>query len=507
MRLRLPDRPRVLDDGEVRRVREAAIEVFGSVTATIDGPDEFMQPLSDFGCRIDGKSVRFGAKVVDAVLGRIAERKAEIGAGPSGGPEPSVTDPSGINPLASGAGATTDDASAAVRLVPQASGQGLIWHDPFTDELRLASRDDLIAFSHMCDALEIGRAHPTILPNDVPPSVRDVWSFGLIALHSRRPSRVSVYSKAAVKYFVEIASITMGGIEAVRASRVFAARVWINSPFMISRDTIEYAMEARRLLGWPLSFASMPVMGASTPVTIAGCAVQSLAESLMANALSLAVDGQVAGLTSSPLAFDMKFGVPNESGPDAMLARIAVIDVAEDVFGGSMPCPAIPSTMAKKPCAQSVFEKFMGMFIGVMGGARGFGAMGRLAAGDVGSPVQLLIDLEMARALQRFLDGAIIDDERLAVQVILDTVPRGAGYLEADHTVDHHRSELWQHQLLDRRLPFAWLESPATMVDNARRRACEMLRDSPNQCPLTASQRQEIVELMDQATREISGEA
>ncbi len=506
MQLRLSDRPRTLSHAESQRVFDAAVEVFRSVTATIDGPEEFMQPLAEFGCDIDGKSVRFGPKVVEAVLGRIAERKAENDArSASSGDKQSKGEEPGFDPSTSYEAPTPDDDIASSRrLRPQASGQGLIWHDPFTDEIRPATKDDLIAFSHMCDALEIERAHPTILPNDVPPAVRDVWTFGLITLHSRRPWRVSVYSKEAVKYFVEIARIALGSTDAIKRNEVFAAKVWINSPFMISRDTIDYAMEARRLLGWPLSFASMPVMGSSTPVTIAGCVAQSLAESFMANALSLAIDDRLEGLTSSPLAFDMKFGAPNESGPDAMLARIAMVDVAEHVFGGSIPCPAIPSTMAKKPGAQSVFEKFMGMFIGVMGGARSFGAMGRLAAGDVGSPVQLLIDLEMVRALQRFLDGTTVDDPRLAVSVILDTVPKGARYLEVDHTAEYLRTELWQHELLDRRMPFAWLENPTTLVDNARERACCLLDTSPNQCPLTDAQQREILRLIEEATREIA---
>jgi trimethylamine--corrinoid protein Co-methyltransferase len=495
----LGGRPRVLSASEAQQVYDAAVAVFRSATATIDGPADVMQALSDFGCDIQARSVRFGTGVVDTVLGRIAEVKAR---NDRGAPPQTMTSASGTPGVDTPASAT----SADTKLEPQASGQGLIWHDPFTDEIRPAVKDDLIAFSHMCDALDVGRAHPTILPNDVPPAVRDVWTFGLIALHSRRPWRVSVYSKSAVKYFVEIASIALGGIEHVEQEQVFAAKVWINSPFMISRDTIEYAMEARQLLGWPLEFASMPVMGSSAPVTITGCVAQSLAESFVANALSLAIDGRIVGLTSSPLAFDMKFGVQNESGPDAMLARIAMIDAAEHTFGGSIPCPAIPSTMAKKPGAQSVFEKFMGLFIGVMGGARCFGAMGRLAAGDVGSPVQLLIDLEMVRALQRFLDGAEVDEDRLAVSLILDMIPQGARYLEAEHTAAFHQAELWQHKLLDRQLPFAWLANPRTLVGNAKNQACALLATSPNHCPLTEVQRRHIEQLMGEATREIAGQ-
>jgi len=168
MRLLLKDRPRVLNQAEAQRVCEAAIKVFHGVTATIDGPEEVMQPLADLGCRIDGTSVRFGPRVVDTVLGRIAELKARNDAPqPPSSATGSASEPPTFDTSTSYASAF--DATADTRLAPEASGQGLIWHDPFTDEIRPSTKDDLIAFSHMCDALDIGRAHPTILPNDVPP--------------------------------------------------------------------------------------------------------------------------------------------------------------------------------------------------------------------------------------------------------------------------------------------------------------------------------------------------
>ncbi|MBN1347320.1 MAG: hypothetical protein JXQ73_31810 [Phycisphaerae bacterium] len=72
----MSDRPRVFSDTEARRVFDAAIETIGRVAATIDGPDEFMQPLTDFGCPVDGTSVHFPTIVIDAVLDRIACARA-----------------------------------------------------------------------------------------------------------------------------------------------------------------------------------------------------------------------------------------------------------------------------------------------------------------------------------------------------------------------------------------------------------------------------------------------
>jgi len=477
--MKFGERPRVFGEKELRGIYDASVRIFRSATATIDGPGEFMQALLDFGCEVNGVKVRFPRRVVDEVLDRIRvlreenNRRAE--------PPPG-------------------------KMTYCASGQGLIWHDPYTDELRPSTRKDQADFSRICDALDLGRCHPTIICTDVPSKVRDIWTFGTVILNSRRPCVVSVYSKEAVGYFYRMLEVVFGAEGAIREGpRCIGAKIWINSPFMISRDSIDYAMEFRRIFGQPLGCASMPVMGVATPATVAGCVAQSLAECYMANVISLAVDGRLVGNIGNPLGFDMRYGVHVESGPDAFLVRLAYADAAEFVFGGRTAPPCIPSTMAKKPGAQAMFEKSMGTFWAFMCGARNCGCLGRLAAGDIGSPVELLMDLEMMRALDSLLRDVSADEEHIAEDVILRTIPSGARYMEDDHTMRFFREEFWLHTLLDRRLPNAWLEDPDTMVEKARREAIRLMEEAPNLCPLSEQQRREIEGIMEEAAEKLAG--
>jgi trimethylamine--corrinoid protein Co-methyltransferase len=469
----------VFGDRDLARIRDAAVRVFGSVTAMIDGPEAFMQALSDFGCDVSGTEVQFPRAVVDEVMARIGALKQERDAAPL---EPPPN-----------------------RMSYSASGQGLVWHDPRTDELRPATREDQAFFSHICDSLELSRGHPTVICTDVPPAVRDIWTFGTALLNSRVPCLVSVYSKEAVAYFHRILDAALGREGALeQGARCVAAKVWINSPFRISRECIDYALEYRDVFGQPLSFIAMPVMGASTPGTVAGCTVQSLAESLMANALSLALDGRVVGSAANPLALDMRYAIHVESGPDVFQVRTACTDAAEFVFGGRVPPLCVPSTMAKKPGAQSVFEKSMGTFWAVMAGARSCGGLGRLAAGDIGSPVQLILDLELMRACDFLLRDVSADDDHLAEDVILQTVPSGARFMEHEHTARFFREESWIHTLLDRRLPNAWIKDPKTMVDKAREEATRLMEEAPNCCPLSEPQRKDVEGIMEEATRHLA---
>ena len=159
--------------------------------------------------------------------------------------------------------------------------------------------------------------------------------------------------------------------------------------------------------------------------------------------------------------------------------------------------------MAKKPGAQSMFEKSMGVFWAFMGGARSCGCLGRLAAGDIGSPVELLMDLEMMHALDFLLREVTVDEDHLAEEVILRTAPLGARYMADEHTLRFFQEESWAHSLLDRRLPNAWLQSPDSFVEKARREAMRLIDEAPNQCPLSEAQRREIDQIMQDATHEL----
>jgi trimethylamine--corrinoid protein Co-methyltransferase len=247
----------------------------------------------------------------------------------------------------------------------------------------------------------------------------------------------------------------------------------------------------------------MPVVGVSTPVTLAGSLVQTVAEGLMLDILSLAFNARLNGQVPLPLVTDMRVGSSCEAGPDNVLVKIGAAQMRWYIYGKPPVTRMALTTMAKCPGPQAVMEKMGNGLLGVLTGARSYNAVGTLASTDIGSYVQLMIDLEITSYLERLLQGIRVTPETLAEQVIKQVVPQGARYLEHAHTLAHFRNELWLPELVDRRLPAAWRENPQTMLDRARTKARQLVETAPNRCPLDEKQKAEIRRIVQTADREL----
>jgi len=468
--------PTVLTMEEMEQIFAAGLRVWARVPLRAQGPEEFMQAVRDFGCDIDGDRISFPEPVRERVLAALTERR-EAHWPPR---------PAEVN---------------SAEITKMVSGQALYCCDLETDQLRPATVADQEQFSWVVDAIPgLGRCHPTFIPQDVPQQCRDLFTFATIALNSVHPWRVSVYNADMIPYFLEVQAVCQGGnVEQARANPIFATKCWVNTPFMITRENLEIGMRAREILGQPLHFSTMPVAGVATPVTLAGSLTLITAECLALNALSLALDGRLCGWTAGPLTFDMRTGVHTENSPDVALLRLGSAQMGAYVFGGEWRAVGGPSTSSKQPDAQAIMDKGLDAMWAVCAGVRSFGALATLADADIGSLTQLMVDLELMSYFERLVRGIAVDDDRLAEDVIAEVAPRGAYFLNHDHTAKYFRDELWLPELVDRRVPMAWAQDPRTMLDNARAKAQRIAAEAENQCPLSDEQRRQIRAIMHEA--------
>ncbi len=285
----------------------------------------------------------------------------------------------------------------------------------------------------------------------------------------------------------------------MRESPVFNTLCYVNSPFAITREAIEIGMGARELLGLPFRLSAMPVMGSATPVTIVGALAQNTAECLACNVVTLALDDRVSGWTETPVGLDMRAGASTVNGPDVQLLRPATRQMAAHVFGGEYTGMGSLNTSAKAPGAQAVLDKGMDAMWGFCTGLRSFASLGILATSDAASVTQLMLDLEIVDHFRRLARGVACDEERLAEELIREVAPRGAYFLEQEHTARHFREELWLPELLDRRTPMAWAADPTTMLDGARAKARRVMAEAENRCPLSDEQRRQVMAIVAEA--------
>ena len=467
----------VMDPQDLKAIIDVALRTLQKMPMTIDGTDDFFGLLADFGCEVSGMKVRFPQAVIDETMARIARHKQTHGA-PLREPPREVT--------------------------CSVSGQALFIAQTEDDKLRKCSKQDLAVLSRVVDAIPgLGRSHPSFIPQDAPLNTQELHAFGVIILNSKQPCRVSLYSPEALPHYLRILEVVCGSKEAAaeKARELNPCKVWVNSPMMISRENIEAPMLLRELTGQPLRFAAMPVAGMATPVTAAGALAFMAAETIACNAISLAVDNRVVGWCDQPVFFDMKTAVHTQYGPEVLLLNAGERTLRRELFGHEAPIDSGLGTAAKKPGVQSMMEVASGIGFNYAVGARSFGGLGTLAHSDIYSTVQLMLCLEVVGLFAKASVGFEVNEGTLAEELIAEVAPTGARFIDTDHTAKRYREVSWFPELLDRRVPMSWVESPSDTLEAARAKALDLERTAPNRCPLDETEKAAIREILDAADR------
>ncbi len=471
----------ILTQSDAEKFLDLGLKLIGEIGFKLNGIDEFNQIMTEFGCVIDNGHMAIPQKVLDYTIDRIkAFRSAEIDK-----PHP-----------------------ISNKIDWYMSGQATYWNVPEDNSLRPGTKADLAAYHRMLDAMDVGRTHPGLLPQDVNMKTADIHAFATIAMNSEKPWRVSPFSAEAVPFMHRILTTVFGDSQkaAKVGQEVCYHKLWINSPFSICRETIEGTMVSRELLGHKVQITIMPVSGASSPVTPAGALVQQVAEVIGANVISLAMDDYICGYVSSTNTFDFTANIHCQPGPESNIHRMLGKDMGYYMFGTPARTGIPPTTTAATVGVQSVIEKSIDFTTAVMCGDRFFGAGGVLSQSDTASPVQMVLDIEIRDYVQHMINDIDISNEAIGYEVIKEIAPRGADYLASKHTYDFYKKSVWFPELIDRRTAGSFLNDPHTMIDKAKAKAIDLINNSPNRCPLNENQKNEINEILAEADRVIGGD-
>jgi trimethylamine--corrinoid protein Co-methyltransferase len=150
---------------------------------------------------------------------------------------------------------------------------------------------------------------------------------------------------------------------------------------------------------------------------------------------------------------------------------------------------------------QAALEKMLTGLAHVAAGVNLIWGLGQLESQKSLSPVQLVMDDEIARVLLRARRGFAVNEESLAFDVIREHVAEGAEFLAHEHTLRHFRAELSESPLLARTRRELWQASGATSLsERAAERMREILAAPKREC-LTADQRREILAIEARALR------
>jgi trimethylamine--corrinoid protein Co-methyltransferase len=426
----------LLDPTLVERVLGEAYELLEEPGVRVHDA-EAVELLAGAGARVDGATVRVPASVVRDALAS-APRSFDL------------YDRSGRPAVRYGQG--------VVQFDPGSSGIHIL--DPETLEHRDSMAADLVRVVKVAEGLPQYEAQSTsIVCNDVPPEIGDLYRLLLVLLYSAKPVVTGSFAAPTLRVMIDLLAMDAGGHEAL-AERPRAVFDVCPTPPLTWSDLGASSLIELARARVPAELVSMPLAGAAAPVTLIGSVVQHAAECLSGIAIhQLARPGSPVVWGGAPAIVDMRSGATPLGAIET-----AMIDAAYVQVGRSLGLPThgyLGGSDAKVVDAQAGMEVGAAVMVGALAGIDLISGAGMLDFLRCQSPEKLVLDAEAIAAAQRLVRGIGTPTETLATGSFAAAGPDGR-FLEIVETRKLFRSE--QHlpsEVIDRASLAAWLGAGA----------------------------------------------
>lgn len=324
--------------------------------------------------------------------------------------------------------------------------------DPQTQEPRPAVSADLVKLIQVAEMLPHFAAQSTAMVcNDVTQEIGDWYRLLLVLWYSQKPVITGAFSAKSLHILIDLLAIESGGREALRTRPRAVFDVCPSPPLNWSEFASQNLADLARA-GVPAEIVSMPLAGATAPVTLAGSVVQHAAECISGITIhQLARPGAPIVWGAAPAIFDMR------SGKTPMGAiETAMLDVACAEVGKHLGLPTHAYMVAgdsRVIDAQVEMESGISAVLGALAGINMISGAGMLDFLACHSIEKLVIDGEAIASAQRLLEGIEARGASLARVMFAQTGFSG-DFLKLKETRELFRKE--QHfpsSVIDRGLP------------------------------------------------------
>jgi trimethylamine--corrinoid protein Co-methyltransferase len=289
---------------------------------------------------------------------------------------------------------------------------------------------------------------------------------------------------------VTMMAISRGlSVEEVAESPGVITVVNVNSPRRMDGEMAEGLMTMAEY-GQPVSVTPFTLMGAMTPVTLAGALVQANAETLFGVALTQLVrPGAPVVYGSFTSNVDMRSGAPAFGTPENAKANVAAGQLARR-YG--LPYRSSNCTAANTVDAQAAYEMQMALWGAILGGANiVYHAAGWMEGGLQASYEKLVLDVEILQHMMEFLTPVDTSDGDLALDAIA-RVPTGGHFFGDEHTMERYDTAFYQPMLSDWRTWEQWNEDGARTATERATGIWQRALDEYEEPPLDSAIAEEL---------------
>ena len=365
--------------------------------------------------------------------------------------------------------------------------------DSETQEQRVPVTADFVRFVKLVEMIpQLDAQSTAMICFDVPEEIGDLYRLYLALNYTRKPIVTGAFRKDTWWTMKEMLVAMAGSEEALAAKPTAVFDVCPSPPLLWSDLTCQNMIDCARH-GIPSELVSMPLAGATSPVTLAAAVVQHTAECLSGVTIcQLAQEGAPIVWGGSPAAFDMRHGTTPMGAVGTWMIDCAYTQVGK-VLG--LPTHAyLGMSDAKVVDAQCGLESAGGTLMAALAGVNMISGAGMMDFESCVSCEKLVIDAEIIGSAKRLVAGIEARDQPIALTLMRELGHR-ADYLAQPHTLEWFRQELYlPSEVIDRGSLAAWKKQGAkTAFERARDRVNQLVaayRPSPISDDLRAELRE-----------------
>ncbi len=308
-------------------------------------------------------------------------------------------------------------------------------------QIRKPDTKDVIEFVVLSNLLPSFKAQSTgVVPADLPEELADRYRLFLALIYGKKPVVTGTFVKDAFPAMLSFLSSVRGGKEALKEKPLAIFDCCPSPPLMWSDLTCQALIDCARN-GIPAELVSMPLTGATAPVTLAGALVQHTAEDLSGIVIhQLANPGAPINYGGSPACFDMRKGTTPMGAVETMMIDAAYAQIGK--FFGFPVHAYMGLSDAKSPDCQAGFETAMGAMLAALAGVNVISGPGMLNFESCQSLEKLVIDNEICAMADRLIDGIGFREEVVGFDVLREFA-ESKSFLTSEHTRRFFRDEAY----------------------------------------------------------------
>jgi trimethylamine--corrinoid protein Co-methyltransferase len=313
--------------------------------------------------------------------------------------------------------------------------------DAGTGRRRAPTVQDCMHLAWVADACRNIAAQSTgVIPSDVPQQLADRYRLYVALLNGRKPVVTGTFVKEAFGVMHQMLMAVRGGEAALREKPLAVFDCAPTPPLKWSDLTCQALVDCARA-GIPAEMVSMPMAGATAPVTLREVVAQHCAECLSGVVIhQLACPGAPIIYGGSPSALDMRNGTTPMGAIETQMIDVGYAQVGKHL---GLPTHAYMGLSdAKGVDWQAGLESGLGAALAALAGVNMVSGPGMLDFESCQSLEKLVLDNEACGIALRLAAG-ITEHPCESVAELMRQVVEAGHFLAHPHTRAHFRQELY----------------------------------------------------------------